>query len=437
MELVYGNMMGIRWKDMPTRASPHQDEVDVQQRKPTPVFASLFVLMLLAAGCAGESNDGAESTRVTIDTIGGVTYVRSSGEPPTWATQELLTLGTIASGDEASAEEFGRIVSVIADADGAIYVADASSSDIRVFDERGALVRRMGRSGAGPAEFSVLQSIGWLGDTLVTLDGGNARIGLLTREGQWLGQRPSSRLTGTGLYLHQTAPDELFALDFKPGAGGGRVYVRHDMTAVRDTMAAPHDPARSPSGIRCDHVSGGAISFWSVDFSPRLLRQPAPNGERLDIYSSEYRLHFIARSGDTARVITRDIPPAAIPDDLWDTELARFQAWKDSLPPVNCQPRTLERPATMDLIRGVFFDDAQRIWVELRAREGSVFDVFEPDGRLAGQVSTPKRVETVPLHVRGDRIYLVTRDSMDVPFVKVLRYVRNEGQEQVLGRNRK
>lgn len=179
-------------------------------------------------------------------------------------------------------------MSVIADADGAIYVADASSSEIRVFDASGALIRRIGRSGAGPAEFNTLQSIGWLGDTLVTLDGRLARIGLLTRDGKWLGQRQSGPITGTGLYLHQTSPTELYALDFRRGANGGRVYVRHDMTGARDTMEAPPpEAARSASVVRCEHYNTGGISFWSVDFSPRLLRRPAPNGERLDVYSSE------------------------------------------------------------------------------------------------------------------------------------------------------
>jgi len=394
----------------------------VQHRRIPARAVRILSALVLASGCAGDTGSVA-TTRVTIDTINGVTFVRSSGEPPAWAVEELVTLGVTASGEEADPQEFGRITGVIGDADGAIYVADASVPEIRVFDESGAFLRRIGRTGSGPAEFRTLQSIGWLGDTLVTLDAGNVRLGLLSRDGRWLGQFHGNRLSGSGLYLHQTSPHELYATDFIVREGRGeRVYVRYDGTGVRDTLSASNIPGRGPSGVECFQSGSGAIFFHFIDFSPRLLRQPAPNGERLDVYSSDYRLHFVNASGDTTHVIERDVAPTPVPDDRWDAEKARFQAWKDSLPPVNCRPSTLERPAAMSLIRAVFFDDAQRTWVELHANDGSVFDVFDADGRLAGRVTTPKRDETVPLYVRGDRVYLATRDSMGVPYVKVLRF---------------
>ena len=84
--------------------------------------------------------------------------------------------------------------SVVADAAGAIYVADVQANEIRVFGADGAHLRTIGRSGDGPGEFNALYALAWIGDTLAAFDPRNGRISFLSPEGDWLG---SSR------YLHR------------------------------------------------------------------------------------------------------------------------------------------------------------------------------------------------------------------------------------------
>lgn len=388
-------------------------------RRNTTGLCHALSLAASLGGCSADAADKASSS-TTIDTVAGVERIRNIGAGPNWSVREVLTLGSSAL-ETGATDEFGRIAAAISDSDGNIYVADAQAREIRVFDASGGLVRRIGRSGSGPGEFMTLQSIGWLGDTLVVLDAGNARVGLMSRTGEWIDQRPHARLTGTGLHLHQTGPAELYTPGFRRTQTSiENVFARHDALGTKDTIAAPRDPARAPAAVACMHNAGGGISFWAVDFSPRLIRLPAPNGERLDLFTGEYKLVFVRPTGDTARVIERDFAPLTLTDAEWAAEEAEFKAWKDKLPPSSCQPASLQRPATTHLIRGVFFDQQQRIWVERRRTAGFTFDVFTRDGRLIGMVDVPARVEQVPVYIRGNRLLLVTADSMDAQQVKVL-----------------
>ncbi|HSL72430.1 MAG TPA: hypothetical protein VK864_19435, partial [Longimicrobiales bacterium] len=103
----------------------------------------------------------------------------------------------------------------------------------------------------------------------------------------------------------------------------------------------------------------------------------------------------------------------------WAVEQSRYQEWRAALPPSHCAPADLPKPEAKDVIRGVYFDDAGRIWVERRAGRGFAFDVFNDLGRLLGSVDTPAHVDDVAPYIRADRLYLVTSDSLDVRYVRV------------------
>lgn len=61
---------------------------------------------------------------------------------------------------------------------------------------------------------------------------------------------------------------------------------------------------------------------------------------------------------------------------------------------------------------------------EVTWREPLVFDVFAPDGRYLGPVRPDLRLERFPRPViRGDTVWAVTRDELDVPYVVRLRLV--------------
>ena len=358
-----------------------------------------------------------ERTRssVTIDTVAGVVHVRNGGEAAEWRLEPLVTIGT-----PDGPASFGEVRAIIADDDGLIYVADSKASEIRVFDARGTHVRTMGRRGAGPAEFGLLYSIGWTGDTIAVLDPGNARIGLLSPAGEWLGQLRHERLTGSRLYLYQLG-DSLYWQGARRGTGPTLegIFLRYSKGKI-DTIPAPRPtPAAMATSIVCPHPTGGGISFFSNPYASRPAPVPAPDGQIAVVPSTSYAVAILDATGDTVRVVEKAYQPVPITDAEWDEATAPYRDWMSKAPGAKCDPVEFTRPASKAAIGGVFHDDAGRMWVEAVAPEGFTFDVFDRDGRQVATMVAPERQRGVPPAFRGDRVYLVVADSLDVQSVAV------------------
>jgi hypothetical protein len=83
---------------------------------------------------------------------------------------------------------FSRIGQVQVGPDGNIWVAETQDREIRVYTPEGELMRRVGRRGEGPGEFShTLSRFGFVGDTVWVWEDLPRRLGLFTREGRVLG----------------------------------------------------------------------------------------------------------------------------------------------------------------------------------------------------------------------------------------------------------
>jgi hypothetical protein len=386
--------------------------------------ASAIAIAILILACADPTPQG--SVSVAVDSINRTERIRNSGQPPRWALRELVELGAGAGTEHAGPLEFTNITGVIADAEHNIYVAEQRAREIRVFNERGQLVRRFGREGAGPGEFRSLQSIGWVGDTLAAMDAGNARIGLLNSNGVWLGQRTFAHITGN-VRLQQTAPAELYSIAFRQTANTlERVFVRQTPAGDADSMSAPGSQPARRIGVTCSYRArgGDALTFFNSSFEPMSVQQPAPARRLLAYETATYQLLYL-EPPDTVRILERDLPRITITDHEWSREVARFRFWYDSLPPDRkCQPAGPQRPPAKSLLRAVFFDDQNRTWVERRNGPAYAFDVFDANGRLLAQMDAPARHAGVPVYVRGDRLYLVATDSLDVQFVKAFQIMR-------------
>lgn len=390
-----------------------------------------FGLMVSLIAACGSTDAGEPGVTTSTDTINGIEHVRNAGRPDVWQASERLVLGS--AGMDAAHEEriFGRVSDVIADADGNLYVADGRALEVRVFAADGEFLRRFGTSGAGPGEFRSLQSIAWLGDTLLALDAGNARLGMLASDGEWLDHRPYMALTGGSVRLRSAGPRDVY-MPFIGAVGEqrGLVFVRQTPAGPTDTLSAtPSAPGGGVSndlagraqalGVRCTLGTSGGISFHSAERAPRLLLLPAPDGLRVYTWGAEYRIALIDANADTVRVVERDLPGGPLSDAEWADEQQRYQEFLDQFDDETCEPRNLPRPPERRLITDVFFDDRGRMWVERDAGMQPALDVFAPDGHLLATLDIPHHVERVPPYVRGDRLYLVVTDSLDVEYIKV------------------
>ena len=80
---------------------------------------------------------------------------------------------------------------------------------------------------------------------------------------------------------------------------------------------------------------------------------------------------------------------------------------------------TTLRPIFQKLV----LDDLDHLWVMLSSEpedEHTRFDIFDPSGKYLGQLMAPHLVDRLVLPmIRGGRIYYVTKDELDVPYVAV------------------
>jgi hypothetical protein len=76
-------------------------------------------------------------------------------------------------------------------------------------------------------------------------------------------------------------------------------------------------------------------------------------------------------------------------------------------------------PQVHPAVLSMFLSDEGRLWVRTPSTDGSrTYDVYRDDGRYVGTaVTTLPVLEYVPPTVRGDRIWAVVTDELDVPFV--------------------
>lgn len=347
-------------------------------------------------------------------------HVRHTGVAPQWLPERVLALGELGGLTEApSPEEFGKVVSVVADEGGAVFVADGLTGDIRVFAPDGTFVRRLGRKGAGPGEIGRLGAMAWLGDdTLLVMDPENARLTRLSTTGEGAGQWPWIRLGGSIRLLFSGAPGEIYVHAFRPRrtAEGGLdpVWVRHTSEGPRDSLALLRSDPPAGTSVIC---RGDGIGFFTNPYGDRLLAVPGPDAERVVAWASRYRLAFLDAAGDTVRTLSRDIEPLPVTDAEWAEVTEKYREFQGWWRGASCEG-DIVRPQHRPVLLDILFDHDGRTLVEHATPDGPAFDLFDRGGRWLATIPVPARDRSVAPYLRGERLYLVTLDSLDIQRVE-------------------
>lgn len=403
--------------------------------------AMAVVTMVTLTACGSGPSTGMWGGEV-VDSA-GITIVRNpatgiwrSGEAP--SLEVVLRLGEV---DGEPEYQFGLITGINVDEEGRIYIGDSQAQEVRVFDANGTFLRRIGRPGSGPGELGVggTSVLIGRGDTLFLPDPGQQRVNIFLRDGTFVRSFPIPM--AEGLSVKWAATDEGDLLQqlrrmpipgMEQDAGPDIVIRRSSDGVVQDTVLILE------GGMRVQYAGGGAAPSMTF-FEPESVWEVLRDGRIVLALNSDYRINVLSPSGEVERVIEK----AFVRQELGTSDRELFLSViretfeKQGIPPAVSQMVMQgvsfadHYPAFMTLMEG----PEGSLWVQqivtatqIAAKGGTFspeddlgspdWDVFDRDGRFLGVVTLPPRFQ--PRVVRGDRIYGVQKDDMDVQYVVAL-----------------
>jgi hypothetical protein len=348
---------------------------------------------------------------------------------------EELRIGAL---DGAPELQFGQIAAIDIDADGTMYVLDAQAAQVRIFDAHGRFVRAVGRPGAGPGEVSPSAAAVLAGadGTVYIADVMRQRIAAFGADGSEIGSTAVPMQQGIPVRWDITE-DRRFAVQFRsmPFPGMTNVVLR-DRIVARDPGSERADTLLEMESGRTFDVSGGMPRMRLFEAEP--VWALLPDGRLARGTNDAFRIELIGRDGRVERVLTRPFERRPLGDGDRDAfrRLLR-EAISQQAPPAAVEQilQNLEFAEHYPAFATFAAGPAGTLWVQRIRTAGDVeaeggrfdaqdigspvWDVFDEEGRLLGNVRMPDGF--APLRFVGNMIYGVLRDDLDVPHVARLR----------------
>ena len=397
-----------------------------------PVPGLVLAATLALTGCAA---DAPRANVVAERDSAGIRIVENA-EPRPGAVAEWMVDGEpsveigVLEGDPA--RQFFRVASTLRLSDGRIVVADGGSGELRVFDAVGRHLATGGRKGDGPGEFRNLSRVYRLsGDTILAWDIGLRRISYFDADARFLRSIPLDGAGGGSMNLVDVLDDGTVLASVSPPLPSGSVltdglrgdsalHVRVDPRSARiDTVGwLP----TTQSMIRTTSSGGQVVGIqvWRLPFLRNAFIGTA--GEHVFAATNDrYEIALRDADGQLTRILRRAVRREPFTEDY---AREHFLGQRD---PNDVDPAELRevypgvpRPDHLPVLRAIRVDATGHIWVE-RFRwpndDQPVWDVFDPEGRLAAVVRTPPGLRVD--EIGADYVVGVWRDELEVERVRV------------------
>jgi hypothetical protein len=393
-----------------------------------------LVLLAFALACGKGEGESASAHGTTIDTLPTGTVVVKNVGPGSWdsaSAWRIEEVRRISSMDSAGVVPLDQVAALEVDRAGRIYMIGGQKYPVRQFDTTGKLLREIGRLGKGPGEFGWPTGIAWdRQGRLVIHDPHEQRISIFDTSGKVIVQHKSTLYAG-GPFTADSVGNYLHTWFMAPRDSRGGT--RYDWRVMRyDSAFKFVDSTLLPLFQEDNYVVQTKYGAYSVavPFTGHQVWELTPNSSVLVASTAQYRIYTIGRKGDTTRILERTgLPAIPVTAEDVDTVFAGL-GFKYFLAQSGLADRS-RVPKVRPAFRGMVIDDRGNLWVEptvADADQGKVFDVFDPQGRLLGQVRSSVKLSFPewagrPL-IRGDRIYAVSVDADGSTAIVVGRIIR-------------
>ena len=323
---------------------------------------------------------------------------------------------------------FTTIGSIVEDDRGRVIVADYQTHEVRVFDPDGRFSFSFGGQGEGPGELTNPCCMTFGPDGLLWVrESVRYSAFRLTDEGAEYVRGLRSVNVSFNLIAPVTFDAEGRLVDLGLAVGDTRLTRFHlGPGAAVDTvpMSTAEEQATgfSPVDIRVGDQT--AQFFLHQSFGPRWLHGHGPEGRWATATSSAYTVALHHPDGSTSSIEAPLQGPELSPDERQVAQ-ARIDREKERFDLRN-HPHGI--PDRKPVLAELFFDRAERLWVEKTGVDGQEMreaDVYRRD-TLVARYRWPRRV-THPVAspwVTESTLYGTTRDSLDVWRAARVRFTR-------------
>ncbi len=397
-------------------------------------LALCFFPFLSLAGCRAEAprllSQVHDSAGIQI--VENADYSWPDGRGWRLSDEPLLDIGAL-EGD--SSYQLYQVVGSQRLSDGRIAVANAGTSELRLYDAHGTHLLSTGREGGGPGEFGGISALASMtGDSLLVYDWRNRRVSVFGPGGALGHAAQLQFLSEIGGYPMIVAP-------FDDGSllVGVRTYFssgERRSGLSRDMIVYVHC---DPKGLLLDTLAvlpGGELNTIPDDDGVLLGDRPFGRYPRHAVYadgfyygsSDLYEIRYYSRTGLLQRLIRRAIPNLEVTDaDIESYRRERLESAEDET-----QRRVIERllaedpfPQSFPAHGNLMADAEGNLWVTVYRRPGDDqprWTVFDPSGQMLGVVSVPERFT---VHQIGSDFVLGRwQDDLDVEHVRMYRLIK-------------
>ncbi|MFW6083682.1 MAG: hypothetical protein ACODAA_00525 [Gemmatimonadota bacterium] len=387
----------------------------------------LFCLVPVLAACGDAGQSAPDASAFTTRDSAGVEIARSTGpawsEGRVWALVDspMLAIGSADGGADAL-YSVGPIVPL---SDGRFALAHRSRNEIVWFDSTGTRLVVAGGDGDGPGEFRAVSDLFRLaGDSLLAVDGRLNRLSVFGPDGRY---ERSSRLEfedGSARPIVLLPDRTLLA---RPGFSFG---TGTSPGVLRDTAALPRfgldgervgQVAPVPTGENWVFEIGGSTGAGPHPFGKKTLLAPAEAGFWLTT-GDRPEVELRAPDGELRRIVRWADRPPALTDEMAGSFEASMSDDPEDRQAVEAYLQDMEYPETLPTASELMSDTEGHLWVRpfepyFEDEAPPPFMVFDPDGRLLGEVGFPERFD--PRAITADRVYGVWTDELDIEQVRV------------------